>query len=179
MNELALKDIYLYGVSMGGMISQLIAINHPELIKKLVLTSSCSNFNENNFIDWINLAQENKIEELVDCFCKLVYSNVTYKAIEPTLKDYASSVSEKEIDNFIIYARAVANCNISNDICKINIPVLILGSLKDKIISKEDLLFLNENIVNSEIYLYDDYSHAVYDEAVDIKERILDFFNKK
>ena len=56
---------------------------------------------------------------------------------------------------------------------------MILGSLKDKIISKEDLLFLNENIVNSEIYLYDDYSHAVYDEAVDIKERILDFFNKK
>ena len=178
MNELGLKDIYLYGVSLGGMVSQLITIKYPELVKKLALTSTCSNFDENNFVEWIELASKNKIEELVYSFCELVYSEATYEAIKPTLKDYAADVTDKQVHNFIIYAKAAAKGNLSDKISRIKIPVLILGSQKDRIVSEEDLLYLDKNIENSEIYLYEDYSHAVYDEAGDIKDRILNFFNK-
>ena len=178
IKELGLKDIYLYGVSLGGMLSQAITINHPELVKKLALTSTCSNFNKDNFVEWIDLAKNNKVEDLVNCFCELVYSKDTYEAIKPTLKDYASDVTEGQVHNFVIYAEAAAHGDVSDEIYRINIPVLILGSKKDRIVSESDMLYLNEKITGSEIYLYDGYSHAVYDEAGDIKDRILNFFDK-
>ena len=42
MKELGLKDTFLFGASQGGMMAQVIAIRHPELVAKLVLGSTSS-----------------------------------------------------------------------------------------------------------------------------------------
>jgi 3-oxoadipate enol-lactonase len=40
MNHLGLKKAHILGISMGGMIAQEIAINHPERVMKLILGST-------------------------------------------------------------------------------------------------------------------------------------------
>lgn len=42
MELLHLDSAYVYGVSQGGMIAQVLAIRHPEKVKKLVLCSTMS-----------------------------------------------------------------------------------------------------------------------------------------
>ena len=37
---------------------------------------------------------------------------------------------------------------------------------------------LNKNIANSELYLYEDYSHGVYEQAKDFDDRVLSFLKK-
>ena len=46
IKNIGIKDIYLYGVSQGGMISQVIAIKYPELVKKMVLSATTSRLTE-------------------------------------------------------------------------------------------------------------------------------------
>ena len=43
--QLSLKDIYLYGASQGGMIAQCIAIDHPEVVEKLILAVTAPSAN--------------------------------------------------------------------------------------------------------------------------------------
>ena len=73
---------------------------------------------------------------------------------------------------------AMLSPEIIKQVKQIQIPTLILGSIKDQVIAPKEMIFLHEQLPDSEIYLYEDYSHAVYDEAADFKERIMTFFAK-
>ena len=48
MQALGIHDSYVVGVSQGGMIAQYLAINHPELVRKLVLAVTSARSNENH-----------------------------------------------------------------------------------------------------------------------------------
>ena len=61
IKELCLKKVNLFGASQGGMMAMDIAINHPELVSKLVLGSTSAALNSEQFetIDkWIDLARQ-------------------------------------------------------------------------------------------------------------------------
>ena len=42
MNELRIRDAYVFGASQGGMIAMEIAINHPELVRCMILGSTAA-----------------------------------------------------------------------------------------------------------------------------------------
>lgn len=178
MKELGLKDIYLFGVSQGGMISQYIALKYPEMIKKMVLASTTSRFTDSGSELWNELCTEKKPVKLAKQFCKKIYSKSFYRKIALVLPMMYRNISEEQLKKFEIYARSCIGFDISGRISSIDMPVLVLGSKVDMLIPYEEMIYLHENIKGSEIYLYDDYSHAVYDEAGDFKDRIMEFFLK-
>ena len=53
IEELGLKDLYLFGVSQGGMIAQYIALKQKDLVKKLVLASTTSRFPNEKSEEWL------------------------------------------------------------------------------------------------------------------------------
>ncbi|MBR4421071.1 MAG: hypothetical protein IKS69_00880, partial [Erysipelotrichaceae bacterium] len=77
---------------------------------------------------------------------------------------------------FEIYAKSVSGFDVSDRSKEILVPTLILGSIKDKIIDPAEMILMHEQMPESDLYLYEDYSHAVYDEAPDFKDRIMAFF---
>ena len=178
INELGLKDIYLYGVSMGGMCSQNIILKHPELVKKLVIASSTSNFTNVDLDNWNKVSKEKVSVKLAIEFCKLIYSEEFYKNIEAIIPEYYGNIPEEQMKNFEIYAGICSRFNVSDKIENIDVPTFIIHSKKDKLVPYKEAVYMSEKIKNSELYLYEDYSHAIYDEAPDIKDRILDFFLK-
>ena len=176
MNELGLKDIYLFGVSQGGMICQYIALKYPKLVKKMVLASTAARFDNDNAGEWIRLAEEKKPVELADAFCRMVYSKGFYESFRSFLPALYGSLPDEQLRRFTIYAKAVNGFDLSERVKEIDVPVLVLGSREDKVIDPVHMEELAKSIEGSELYLYDGYSHAVYDEADDFKERIMDFF---
>ena len=178
IDELGLKDIYLFGVSQGGMIAQMIALKRPDLIKKMVLASTASHFDDRKAEDWIALAEEKDAKKLVQTFSKLIYSPATYRKFKPFLALMYKDMNEEDLRKFAVYAKGCLGFDVSDKANEIQIPTLILGSIKDQVIAPKEMIFLHEQLPDSEIYLYEDYSHAVYDEADDFKERIMNFFQK-
>ncbi len=182
MKELNIENADIFGASQGGMIAQYIAINHPELVHKLVLGStlarSTSAFNE--VVDeWINLAQNKEEEKLLESFVDHVYSASTLEAYRDVLISSNLGITDEEYDRFIILATACKNFDDYDELNKITCPTLVLGSNGDEVVGVEGSKELAEKIENAELYLYEDtYGHGVYDEAADYKQRCLDFFHE-
>ena len=106
MKELGLKDIYLFGVSQGGMISQFIALKYPGLVRKMVLASTTAVFPDEAAKDWEKFISENNSVRLADAFCKLIYSKKFYRKIKLLLPLLYRNMTEEQLRNFAIYARA-------------------------------------------------------------------------
>ncbi len=176
LKELELSEIYLYGVSMGGMVAQKLCILHPEMVKKMVLTSTVCKVEDHQKMDvWYDLAKDRDIMGLVSTFMKDVYSKEIYDQMINVTFSMFKDLSSEELRDFMIRLQAAKGFDTSEELYKVKVPVLVLGSLKDRIFSFEEMNRIVE-ILHCDSYFYEGYSHAVYDEAQDIKDRILEFF---
>jgi len=181
MKALGLSRADVFGTSQGGMIAQLIAIKEPELVKNLVLGSSAARENgyaRNVISQWIELALENESKKLAESFVEKLYSEKFVRKYGSFIIKMTSSCTEDELKRFIILAESCDGFDILSSLEKIKCPVLVLGAKEDKVLTGKASEEIAEKL-GCEIYMYPaPYSHAVYDEAPDFKDRILEFLNK-
>lgn len=180
MNELQLRNVYLFGASQGGMIAQDIAINHPELVSKMVLgvTLSRNNDTVKEVIEhWIKLAKESGLSAIAADYMYKGYSEKyikKYKAFVPLAIKIQKLMP---VERFLILAKACLTCNTYDELDKIQCPVLVLGGGKDKVVTGEASMEIAEKL-NCECYIYSELSHEAYNEAKDFNKRIYEFFAK-
>lgn len=180
MEKLGIKDAYVFGASQGGMISQDLCINHPELVKKLVLAVTLSRSNDtvkSVIAHWLELAEKSSLMEIAKDYTYKGYSEKylkKYKAFIPlALKTQKFMPKER----FIILAKACLTCDTYDNLEKIKCPVLVLGGGKDKVVTGEASLEIAKKL-GCEYFIYDELSHEAYNEAKDFNKRIFDFFEK-
>ena len=175
IDELGLKDIYLYGVSMGGMLSQYMVLKRPELFKKLVLCSNVSKVENNEAFDsWYKNAEDKNINKLLESFMYYIYTKEFNDMYLSLFKKMNSDISDRELELLKIRIEAMKGFDLY-DIVNNKVPCLVLGSKKDKVFTVEQMNQLVKNM-NADYYFYDDYAHSIYDECADVKDRIYKFF---
>ncbi len=180
--ELGLKDIYLFGASMGGMIAMTIAIEHPELVKKLVLGSSSSHVKEEQrkvIESWVDLAKKRDGEGLYLEFAKEVYPPQAYEGMKDYLISEGRTVTDEEFDKFIILAESIKSFDVSDKVDQIKCPVLAIGVFEDAVLDSDATMEIAEKLDEREdfrLYMYIGYGHAAYDIAPDYLQRIKEFF---
>ncbi|MBO4919906.1 MAG: alpha/beta fold hydrolase [Erysipelotrichaceae bacterium] len=177
IRELGLKNIYLYGVSQGGMIAQIIALKYPKLIRKLALASTCSYIEEGTVNKWAEASGKHDLEGLLKGFVSMVYGDAYYEQHKDAIYAAYGDLSEEEMDHFAILASAVNGFDIRKEADKINVPVFLTGSRDDNVIPIA-LMEESAGLLKAESYFFEGYSHAVYDEAEELKTRVYDFFMK-
>ena len=84
----------------------------------------------------------------------------------------------KSLKRFIIQMEAILKHDTYDRLDRIKNKTLIIGAEKDRIVGVEASKQLHEKITNSELYIYADYSHAVYEEAKGFNNKIMEFLNK-
>lgn len=181
MINLGIEKADILGVSQGGMIAQYIAIDHPELVNKMILGSTLSKSNEtfNKVVDnWIKLAEGKNELSLLESFVDDVYSQNTLDQYRETLIESNKGITDEEYARFIILANSCKTFNCYDKLNQIKCDVFVLGCDGDKVVTVEGSKEIADKL-NCEFYIYDDsYGHGVYDEATDYKQRCLDFLNK-
>lgn len=179
-----LEHVNLFGASQGGMIAMEIAIEHPELVKNLVLgsTSACITAEQYHLFDkWIRLAEEGDAAELYLAFGEALYPKEVFEQSKTLLTELAETVTAEDLKRFVILAKGAENFDITDDLEKIICPVLLLGSADDRVLgayASEQIAEILNKRPDFEMYMYDGYGHAAYDTAPDYKERMLRFLTK-
>ena len=181
MINLGIENADIFWASQGGMIAQYIAIDHPELVHKLILGSTLSKQNETFSVvgqKWVELAENKDEQGLLENFVDVVYSQATLDQYRDTLIESNKGITDEEYARFIILAKSCLTFDCYDKLDQIKCDVLVLGCEGDKVVTVEGSKEIADKL-NCEIYIYDDsYGHGVYDEASDYKQRCLDFLSK-
>ncbi len=178
MRILDIRDAYMFGVSLGGMVLQYLEIRHPELVSKMVLASTLSRNNEysrSTMSRWRDLALAGDVRTLNIEMREHIYSEDFLKQWNDSFVAIENDGTPDELNRIALTLDACVKFNAYSELDKITCPVLAIGSLVDKALLPESMTELADKL-GCEIYMYEGYGHAVYDEAPDYKERLMNFF---
>ena len=132
--------------------------------------------------EWKRLADEGNVEALCSNFIDKVFSEETIRKYKKSLMRLNSNATEQDMKRFCVLARACLEFEAYEGLKNLKCPTLVLGAELDRtlgvIASREIAEALERNGVPVELYVYDNYGHAAYDEAPDYRSRILEFLKK-
>ena len=181
MRALGLRDCDIFGASQGGMIAQVIAIEAPGLVHKLVLGSTSSHIkpeDEPVFREWIRLAEAKDGPALCDAFGKVVYPPAVYEQFRDALLAMGETVTDAEFERFAILTRGIFGFNVSDQLERIQCPVLVMGVYEDAVLESDATMEIAVKLDEKpgfSLFLYTGYGHAAFDTAPDYRERMLRF----
>ena len=177
MDTLGILNADVFGVSQGGMIAQYLAIDRPDLVKKLVLAVTLSRNNDTVkrvISDWIKMAQQGDMKELVADMAEKMYSDAYVKRYRPFMPLLTVLQKPKDVERFVILAKACLTCSTYEHLEKIKCPVLVLGGRRDKIVTGTASEEIAEKL-GCRIHMFDSLGHAAYEEAKDFNQIIYGF----
>lgn len=180
MDALHIANADIFGVSQGGMIAQYLAIDRPDLVRKLVLAVTLSKNNDTvqaTIKHWVRLVEQGNMNGLVADMAIRMYSDAYLKRYKPFLPLLTVFQKPKDIQRFKTLANACLTCNSYEELQKIKCPVFVLGGKDDKIVGRHASEEIAEKL-NCKIHMYEDLGHAAYEEAKDFNKRIYDFFTQ-
>ena len=178
MDILGIKNADVFGVSQGGMIAQYLAIDRPDLVRKLVLAVTLSQNNDTVkrvISSWIEMAELGAMKALVADMAEKMYSDAYVKRYRPFMPLLTILQKPKDVRRFVILAKACLTCNVYETLDKIKCPVLVLGGRQDKVVTGS----ASEEIaakLGCKIHMYDGLGHAAYEEARDFNQIVFEFF---
>lgn len=178
MKTLCIENVCVFGASMGGMLSQTIAVKYQNLVKKLVLGSSCSRMNDMStrvLSEWAALANEQNAISLNKSIYEHLYSKETLDSLSSNLPSLYQNGTADEMSRFALLALSCLNFDIFDSLNEISCPVLTIGAQNDNVLGVNASIEIAKKI-DCELFVYEEFGHAVYDEAPDYKQRIFEFF---
>lgn len=181
LKELGITKTSVMGVSEGGMIAQCLAIDFPEMVEKLILTVTAPKANamiHENVGAWIEMAKKNDHKSLMIDVAEKSYSEKYLKMYRKAYPILGHVGKPRNYDRFFVNANAILGFDVFEELDKILCPTYIIAGDEDKTVGTGASYELKEKIKDSELYVYEGLGHAVYEEAKDFYDRVLDFLAK-
>lgn len=177
---LGLEHCYLIGVSFGGMIGQILLAKYPKLFVSAVLGSTAARLTKASLEmmnQWNNFSLARDVRALNQGFFELVYSDEYQEKFAEPIRNALDNGNENDCRVMAIHTGMMIRLDLRAYDRKIKTPTLVIGSRKDRVFSIEEIAEV-AHLIGCKLYLYDEYGHAVYDEAPDYKGRILEHFSE-
>ena len=178
MDMLGLSAVSLVGVSQGGMISQWLAIDHPDKVEKLVLTVTLSRPNDviRDVIGrWIEMADREDYKGIMLDTAERSYSEKRLKQARLEYGLLGSIGKPASFERFKIQAASCAAHDVWDLLERIACPVLVIGGKEDRIVTGQASVEMAERIPHCRLHMYDGLGHGLYEEAPDFLERVSKF----
>ena len=181
MRKLGITKAMVIGVSQGGMIAQHLAIDHADLVEKLVLVVTLARQNrtvQQTLGKWMMLAKQGDHKALMIDNAEKSYSEKylkKYRLIYPMLGVIGKP---KDYERFLIQLNSCLEHDAYDDLEKIKCPTLVIGGDRDKIVGADAAAELADRIPNSELFIYKGLGHGLYEEATDFISRVQSFLSR-
>jgi len=174
MGAVGIKAAHIFGVSQGGMIAQQMAIRHPDRVKSLILAVTASRPNDlmqESLGSWLAMADRGDYKGIMLDTAERSYTG-TYLKRGRMMNRALALFKPKDYTRFRILCKSCIDHDVYSDLDKITCPSLIIGAEQDGVLGVEASLELKEKINGSRIYIYQGYSHGVYEQAKDFNKRV-------
>ncbi|MBR3330459.1 MAG: alpha/beta hydrolase [Mogibacterium sp.] len=177
MEKLKTGSAHIFGVSQGGMIAQQMAIRHPEKVKSLVLAVTAprpSDLMRESLGLWLQMADRGDYRGIMLDTAERSYTGA-YLERGRKLNNLIALAKPKDYERFRILCESCLAHDAYEDLKKINCPVLVIGADRDMVLGGEASEEIASAMPGAELYMYEGYSHGVYEQAKDFNSRVLEF----
>lgn len=180
MDALGLRNADVFGTSQGGMIAQYLAIDRPDLVRRLVLAVTLSRNNDTVkqvVGDWIEMAERGDMKGFVLDMAEKMYSETYVRKYRPLMPLLTILQKPKDVKRFVILAKSCLTCDTYDILDKIKCPTLVIGGKQDKVVSGVASEEIAEKL-GCRLHMYDNLGHAAYEEAQDFNQMVYDFLSE-
>jgi pimeloyl-ACP methyl ester carboxylesterase len=189
LDELKIPRAHVFGVSMGGMIAQELALNYPDHVITLIL--GCTNSGVAHSIKpdpeayrlLFNLEYMKNLtpEQRSKAVWKFAVSEEFASDNVQAFNYYHKVTTEHATPTFIFQrqAEAIGGWDSWDRLPHLNMPVMIITGTSDRIIPYKNSDLLRERIPNSELTMLQDKRHFFFIEAADSTKAFINGFIKR
>lgn len=178
MAALGCEKACVMGVSQGGMIAQYLAIDHPELVEKLVLVVTAPGANamiRECVRRWTGFARQGDHKKLMIDTAERSYSPEYLSKYRKLYLVLGWMGKPASYDRFLINANAILGFDARKELHRIHCPTFIIGGEEDRTVGVQASYEMKERIAGSKLHIYPGLGHGVYEEARDFPQRVLGF----
>ena len=182
IKALGIEKTSVLGVSQGGMISQYIAIDYPEVVEKLILgvTAPYANDTVKAAVGgWIEMAKKKDHVSLMVDTAEKMYSDAYLKKNRKYFPLMALFTKPKDFERFLINANVILSFDARAELNKITCPTLILSGDDDNTVGNDAPYELHKGIKKSELFIYNGLGHSAFMEGKDFYERVYNFCERE
>mgnify|MGYP002386320569 CR=1 FL=1 len=177
VHALELKQIDAVGFSLGGMISQQLAFEYPDLIRRIILLGTGPQGGEGMTFTELS-AEEQSDPEKILMFAFFTTSEESVAAGQAYIKrlklrtiDRDAPVSTNAAAAELAAIRdwgAIPSTNRFAMLKEIRQPTLVVHGMKDVVVMPINAFLLTQNIRNAQLIIYPDASHAAQSQHADV-----------
>jgi 3-oxoadipate enol-lactonase len=186
LGSLGIASAHIYGVSMGGMVAQELALRYPNLVSNLILGATTCGGSHALLPSHETLQKLFNIMTLPPDEVVRVSTSVTFSAgfIEShreKVKEWLTKGSESPPSplGFKRQAEAVTGFDTYDRLPQIRVPTLILSGTDDQLIPAENSRILASRIPGAKLVLFEGTGHGYLWEAEEEANRaVLDFLKR-
>lgn len=171
---LEIEQAHVFGISMGGMIAQELAIQYPELVDKLILGCTGPGSKKGKFIYpgglWFLIRHARKRPfGINDLLLQLLFSKDT-SHFTPEHKEFIRRIKRYPITTLVRWKQfwAVLRFNRFDHLAQIKHPTLVMTGSRDFLMPARNSSILAGQIPNSMLVSLKDCSHAFLSDAPDL-----------
>ena len=186
MDALGIFRAHVFGISMGGMIAQELALNYPEKVEKLVLCSTTCGGTKSVLasqkVQRMLMANRNTVspEEIVRMTIPLLFTEDFIKKNPDLVEIAIQQILKAPISNkaFMRQLNAIMEFGACNRLPQIRAPTLILHGKRDILVPPENGSILAEAIPNAKLVYFENSAHGLIEETEKVIRVLLNFLTE-
>lgn len=186
LEAIGVRRAHVYGIFMGGMIAQHLALCHPQMTASLILASTTSTTGQHSVPpDQAVLASffdtQGTPEERTRKLVPLIFTQ-KFAREEPSVVEQFVTLDLKHYPPSFVVARhgeAVMLHDVYDRLPQVQVPALVIGAGEDRLIPPENSRILASRIPGAEFIMLDRVGHALSVEAPEAANKAIHDFLKR
>ncbi len=134
LNGLGIKETYYVGLSMGGMIGQVLAMRYPAVVRALVLCDTTSRYPADAQPVWaerIRTVESKGMEGIVEAMLGRWFT-APFRKRRPDLMDHVGSwLRATPVPGYLGCCHAIAKINVTDRLKEVRCPALVIVGEED------------------------------------------------
>jgi pimeloyl-ACP methyl ester carboxylesterase len=183
LNELGVIPAHVVGISMGGVIAQQLTLDHPRLVRKLVLVNTFSVLRPTRLSGWLYFLQRFLLVHILGLptqakfVAKRIFPGTDQQAMRDLLVE---RITQADPRAYRAAMRSLGLFNSSKRLREITVPTLVITSDHDTTVPMDSQKFLVNNISSARQVVIHNACHAVtIDQPVAFNAALMDFLAEK
>lgn len=179
LQALGIQRTHFIGLSLGGMIGQILAFKHPDLCESLVLCNTISEVRDEAKTIWREraaLAELKGMVSLVDSTLDRWFTNSIHRTDPGQVDTVRQMILRTPVDGFSGCCHAIQRFNMTDKLSSIEVPALVIAGREDCAAPMAAAELICEQLPNARLQVIDEAAHLSNIEQADIFNKFVGNF---